>query len=643
MDISLEHDTILNLELYNKVNNDIRKCCEIINSTNLPSKQLNLMGSRFKYLKTFETKGVQGIVGLMTCNKLNIPYKEFEQMPVVFKLPIEIDKSVEHEHFIINDLNKLRPFCPHFVTTYGIYELPISRTFVYANAPEDTDDEGESVGSESDSRIGSRSERSEDEEEFEEYSAEDTRLFMEDKEYLPTNLLLLEYISKLSFADLCKKGEKQLINSQIIGVLAGLAISQKHLKFTHYDLHLDNVLIRECEKDAIFVYRINDYSFSLQTYGFYPVIIDMGSSYDKNVEGKTMNISVANYDKGLQSNMYDPLNDLHHFLISALYDVEYDNEEFYYLSTRLMYIFKNIKILRKKGWKILPNNILKLTQKHIEGVCSEIEVDIKTKENKNIKRGVKRRVSKKNGLLYGLESIPIWNELDRDIMELLSYGIKLPWVKELDEDLLKNINKEGTRVFQEEEKEMINDAIRYSFIPFIKEIEKLNEMDIYEDTNDLYFVLKEIIDLVSVNRDIINSKTSKQQYKKLMNDLKKRLIPTFRDSIHRLNWEVILLHCKYITSILGYLYYVYAEPHIEYINNAYINTSIKGPVDMIKFFKQNCTMRPVYNKNTVIYEWDANKETRRKINLVDKLGDEEIENLNKMTPKESEKIILSLM
>jgi hypothetical protein len=41
-------------------------------------------------------------------------------------------------------------------------------------------------------------------------------------------------------------------------IISALQISQKHLNFTHYDLHVENILIRQCEPEAIFVYNIND-------------------------------------------------------------------------------------------------------------------------------------------------------------------------------------------------------------------------------------------------------------------------------------------------------------------------------------------------------------------------------------------------
>ena len=614
-------DTVLNSDVYKKVYNEITSCCKLIKGVSNPSRQLNIMASRFPYRHTFKTKGVQGITGLMECNKVSVRTNEFDHFPLVFKIPIEIDKTVEHEYSILSHLNNLREFCPHFVTTYGMYELPISRSYVYANRPDDTDDESS-------------------EEDEDDYKPEDTKLFMDDKEYLPTNVLFIEYISGLSLDDLCRKANKTLINSQLIGALAGLSIAQDKYRFTHYDIHIDNILIRECEPEALFVYHLNDsnretYSFVLPTYGFYPVIIDMGNSYISQLEGKTMNTTVENYDNGLQSNIYDPLNDLHHLLISAMHYVQYDCEEFYFLSTRLMYLFRHIKIRRKKGWKCLPNNIHRLTRKRIEQVCSYYVHPVsndKKKREEDIKNKIKRPIK-------GLASIPVWLELDIDLVEILSLGIFLPWKKDIDPELKKEVDPDNLLDYDE----LIDKCIDYSVVPFFREIQKLYDMSLFEDVNDFLFMVKEIVQIVSDNTSVINQKMSKQTSKRLMNDIKKKIIPMFRDSIHRLNWDATLFHCKYICSILGSLYYTYVEPHVDIINEAYTKTEVKSPIDLIRMFRQNTAMRVSYTNKTILYVWDAVKEKKNRIELSKLFTQKEIEELNDLPPKQSEKIVLSML
>ncbi len=326
-----DKDSFLCSKYFKVLEKEIKKCFHFMNETNHPPKVLSKLTSKFEYLATFPTKGVQGIVGLLLCNSIN-------KYPVVFKIPVEIDKMIEHEHLILESLNTIRDFCPHFVGSLGMFKLPISRTYVYDQI-EDDDDDDDDNSKNSRSQLSKRSQSSseieeEEEEEFEDDFGE-TNLFTIEDDYLPTNTLLLEYVSDISFADMCNKSvkNKSLIVSQVLMILCAIKIAQLHVNFTHYDLHIDNILIRQCEPEAMFIYKINGSVINVPTFGFYPVIIDMGSSYSNALENNDMKSSIANYDNGLQPTIYDPLNDLHHFLISALYDIEYDSEEYYFLST----------------------------------------------------------------------------------------------------------------------------------------------------------------------------------------------------------------------------------------------------------------------------------------------------------------------
>ena len=56
-------------------------------------KKLEALEKKFQYIRLFSTKGVQGIVGLLKLKKIDLD--------VVFKVGIEMDKSVEHEYYIL--------------------------------------------------------------------------------------------------------------------------------------------------------------------------------------------------------------------------------------------------------------------------------------------------------------------------------------------------------------------------------------------------------------------------------------------------------------------------------------------------------------------------------------------------------------
>lgn len=575
----------------------VSKSCKLARDNNHPNRKLEIMRNEFRFIKTFETNGVQGIVGLLEHRKTE------EQ--VIFKLSVEIDRSIEHENQITLDLNKLKDFCPNFVGNLGCVELPISRTFIYINTPEDSEDES-----------GSESEEESDED-F------NCKLFMDDKEYLPTNVLFLEYISPHSFYDFTKHADKSLLNSLILGILCGLSIAQKHCDFTHYDLHIDNILIKECEPEAIFLYKIDDEVFSIPTYGFYPVIIDMGMSYSKAVLGGTMKTSVEHYTKGLQPTVYDKLNDMHHFLLSAMNELEYEDDEFYYLSTKMMYFFRHLPVLRKKGWKTLPNNILKLSMSYIVKCCRGLTTGYKPKEAPKSKLDElrKQKIEKRNKELgieeeqkvsqKGLNELPIWIDLDKDILLVLSLGVSLPWKQELEEELKSSFNTE-------------EEAISTSFIGLFVQLQKLYDMSMFEDVNDLFFVIRELSTLVFENWNIISKNTSKDTLKKLFNDFKRKIVPEFRDAICNLNWPETIVNCKYCLNILSMLYSRYVKDNITLIEDLYTQVPIKTVNDMIHFYIRNCSLRPEYSENTILYFWDADSKKNKRVLLRDIMSLEDI-------------------
>jgi len=621
-------DTFLNPDSFKNIVYKINKACKTVKDNNVPSRKLEIMRSKFKYINTFETKGVQGIAGLLEHRDTGTQ--------VVFKLSIEIDRTIEHENQVTLELNKIRDFCPNFVGNLGCVELPISRTYIYANTPEDTDDEYSSC---SDSRSDSSSS-----EEEEDYDKDECKLFMEDKEFLPTNLLLLEYVSPHSFDDFCKYADKALINSLILGILCSLGTAQKHLKFTHYDLHIDNILIKECEPEAVFMYIIDGNSFVIPTFGFFPVIIDMGLSYCDALQGGTTKTPVEHYDKGLQSSTFDKFNDIHHFLISALYAVEYDEEEFYYLSTKMLFFFRHVPILRKKGWKMLPNNILKLSMRHIVKSCRGLSTGYKPKEapKSKIEELRQKKIEKRNKEMniipeephkkkLGLYELPIWIDLDRELLNILSLGIPLPWKKELEENIIKRF-------------EDIDSAIQWSFITLLKELQKLYDLeDIFEDTNDLFFVIRELSTLVFENWNLISEDINKDTSKKLLNDYKRKIIPDFRDTVFRLDWVNTLVSCKYCLNILSVLYSKYMQDNMDLINKSYQNTKFNNVIELIKFYIKNTSIRPVYNDKTIIYVWNADNKTNKKVMLKDLMSREKIIELDSLTPVESSKKLSSLL
>jgi hypothetical protein len=363
-----------------------------------------------------------------------------------------------------------------------------------------------------------------------------------------------------------------------------------------------------------------------------------------------MKTSVSHYNNGLQPTIYDPLNDLHHFLLSALNEIEYDSNEFYFLTTRMLYFFRHIPILRKRGWKQLPNNIMKLTVLRINEACENLSLDYKKKSANNpiVKKLGKDSEDSRSSTDYsikkkektnGLYCFPVWSDMNRDIIEILSLGVKVPWTQTINSELANEVGSSEEDVTDDD----INNAIRKCFPDFFKEFQKFDDLEKFEDSNDLLYMLRELVELVYKNWDNISRNIPKHISKNLLNTYKNTVIKEFKDMPSSLNWDSILINCKYVISILNYLFYKYVSPHIELINNSYLKGEIKSPLDMIKWFKQNTALRSVYSNDTVLYIWDVNNKASKRVMLKDYTDISTINMLNEESPIKAEKQLLDIL
>ena len=130
--------------------------------------------------------------------------------------------------------------------------------------------------------------------------------------------------------------------------------------------------------------------------------------------------------------------------------------------------------------------------------------------------------------------------------------------------------------------------------------------------------------------------------KKLFNDFKRKLIPEFRDSVYVLDWAKTLTGCKYCLNILSMLYSRNVKGNTSLIDELYKDVPIKSVNDMIRFYIRNCLLRPTYNENTVLYLWDADNKTNKRVMLKDKMSLEDIQKLDGMRSLEITKKINSL-
>lgn len=544
-ELNLTNDTFLNPEFFYKLKSDITK---LINNIKISKNKMRLVAKDFKYIRTFKTKGVQGIAGILELkNNKNAPQ-------IVFKVSVEVDRAIEHEYLVSDTLCELRTFCPHFMGCYSMITLPISNSFI---SQEDDEDEID--------------------------------LFKSDVDNLPTSLAFLEYVSNISLYHVCKYGDRNQILAQLLMILMALQISQIQHNFTHYDLHMDNILIRQCEEDSFFIYILDNELYCVPTYGHFPVMIDMGSSFIDTLEGKPMYTGIDNYDNGLQPTLFDSINDIHHLLLSVLYYLEDDSKEFDVVSGRVMHYFKNIPILRKKGWKQLPVDLVENIFEYIYALDPTLE------KNKLIK------------------------DYEMDLINVLCYSVRLPW-KPIDDMINEDIDKEF--------------ITNFSYI--VKEFEKFNKIDLVHDFDTLY-ILRELITIIDNYRD-----TYKQDYKQIEKDFRSNVaFLVNKKNFPVIDFPKLIESIVVISKHLSSFFYYNVNENVEVINDCYLKTTINSPIKMYKKLKQNVALRNKFNGNSILYFMDVDNKNSRRIRFGDVFTPNEMMMMNEMTSKQQEKCLLT--
>jgi hypothetical protein len=232
----------------------------------------------------FDKPGKQGLVGLL---KIKNHSENQEYIPkCVFKMSQHIDYLINHEAIVMSGLNQISSFCPHFCKMIGQIKC-------------ETEPKCRKKGDPFKIRC---------------------------KYPVETEVLLCEYIEdSLKFYNYIKdrNTDESVLYSIVKQVLLGVMIAQKKKRFTHYDLHSDNVMVRRCDKDIVNLYIIDeDNQFCIPTMGYNPIIIDYGFSYISDMEDNPMWASLAHTDVGFMSNLFDWVADPKLFLVSVSLEIK---------------------------------------------------------------------------------------------------------------------------------------------------------------------------------------------------------------------------------------------------------------------------------------------------------------------------------
>ena len=146
----------------------------------------------------------------------------------VYKMSKYLNYMCEHEYTVMKSLEKIQDFCPHFCKTYGLFDKKLDINFKKQEDP-----------------------------------------FKPSKNMFPAKILLMEDIpNSVKFSSFIKNPDvpDEIVFSTIKQLILAILFAQKDCKFSHYDLHSSNVLMKKCSFDTVHTYKIDDDNVIMVSY-----------------------------------------------------------------------------------------------------------------------------------------------------------------------------------------------------------------------------------------------------------------------------------------------------------------------------------------------------------------------------------------
>lgn len=284
-----------------------------------------------EYDSLFGKPGKQGVVGILKVKGTN--------MTVAFKVSQCTDNLVPHEYCVMNGLNAMAGYCPHFCKSLGMLDCmrnPRITTKVnpFVKGPDVS------------------------------YMIPDKMLI---SEHIDKSNKLYNYIQSTKISE-------DILYSTVKQVLMAIALAQHKKQFSHYDLHSLNILMRKCNKDVVFLYVIDEENqICVPTLGHFPIIIDFGFSYVNDMDDGPLLPSMGHTSSGFTSDRFDRVVDPKLFLVTVSDEIRVARRS--KNSTKLKKIVRNtfscLDIDWFSGWDNtddddLTDEITKITRKYAE-------------------------------------------------------------------------------------------------------------------------------------------------------------------------------------------------------------------------------------------------------------------------------------
>lgn len=233
----------------------------------------------------------------------------------LYKISKEDDNVVEHEYSILKSLEQLSSYCLHFHKVYGIVKFECNVRL---------DDQPLIVS--------------------EKYKKIEREMML--MQYINNRSSLRELIENISLKD-------EIIINIMKQIFLIIQMYQDY-EFTHYDLHSENILIRDCNPNTFILYVIHNKLYLIPTFGFIPNIIDFGFSYCKpKTKPHSLTCTLLHTKEGYTSSRFDKYVDLKLFLVSTIDDLSRVQERkniYNKLYNICRNVFSGMNIQWNSGW-----------------------------------------------------------------------------------------------------------------------------------------------------------------------------------------------------------------------------------------------------------------------------------------------------
>ena len=481
-----------------------------------------------EHSQSFSKNGKQGVVGL---------FKLKSGKRCVWKISQHLNYIVDQENTILNSLNDMREYCPHFVRGFGKLNIKINSDYRKVENP---------------FKISGR-------------------------HNIYNDVLLLEHVNegrKLYRYLKNKNIEEDVLYSIIKQTLLAITIAEKNKGLTHYDLHSNNILVKTCNPNSVFLYVLDEKKqYCVPTYGYYPVIIDFGFGYVKNMDGGPLWGSLAHTDVGFLCNMCDKWADPKLFLVTISDELKgYKNSKTSKKFRRLVKnIFEPLSIDWESGWDNRDGLIN----------CSDKIYNVVKREGKF------SRFFKESGH-YCI-----------DIMQSL---ITLPIKKRRYND--------------------IEDVYRM----IVDEFHKI-EMEISSVFYNLY-IFREIVNSARLVKDMYSKRETMTEATRMFKNNCLNTISTVAKYCNpKLDWDKLLCSLIVFSRKMEGMIYEHMSPIIKEKNEEYMDMEVKTQEEIYEAIEVNIPGHFVFDKETKVYVWDSYKKQSNVMVLsqryVDKLNKEQ--------------------